>query len=70
MGSLKFAVKTRKTRFDVDMTNSQVFDMPVETSLELMIVIGSHGMDPKGKPLNHMVNELDGSLLIVKGIDV
>ena len=44
--------------------------MPVELGLELVPSIGSDGIDPKRKLLDHVINELDGALLIVLPVDL
>ncbi len=52
------------------MPDSQVFDMPVDASLKLMTVIGSHSMNAEGERFNDVIDELDGALLIMRGIDL
>ncbi len=70
MRSFNFAVKARGMRFDIDMPDPKVLNMPVEASLKLMTIVDSHSMDPKGQPFNDVVDELDCGIPIVRGIDL
>ena len=41
VGSFDLAVELRRSRFDIRMSDTQVFDMPMELRLELVTTIGS-----------------------------
>ena len=47
------------------MLHPLVLYMPVELCLELMPSIGSDGIDPERELLDHIINELDGALLVM-----
>ncbi len=57
-------------RFEIDMANPQILNMPVKAGLKLMTVVGRDGMNAEKEPLDHMVDEIDSGLLIVRGIDL
>ena len=42
-----------------------VLNMPVELRLELMTSVGSYCMNTKRKLLDHVIDKIDGVLLIV-----
>jgi hypothetical protein len=42
MGSLDFAVELRRSGLNVDMSNTQVFHIPMELYLKLVTTIGSN----------------------------
>ena len=65
MGSFNFPVELRGSRLDVDMLDAQVFHMPVEPSLKLVPPVGSDCVDAKRKFLEHIIHELDGTVLVV-----
>jgi hypothetical protein len=52
------------------MPYPQIFDMPIESGLKLVAVIGSYGVDKEGKSLDNMVNKLDGRVLIMALVDL
>jgi hypothetical protein len=41
----------------------------VEQGLELRAVVGLDDLDPERQPLQHVVDELDGRLLVELGVD-
>ena len=47
MGSLNFAIKLGGARFDIYMSDSFVFNVPVKERLEFMTPIGTHGVYAK-----------------------
>ena len=47
------------------MPHAKVFHMPVKTSLKLVPPIGSDRADPKRKPFDHIIHELDGTILVM-----
>jgi hypothetical protein len=65
VGAFDFTVELRGSRLDVDMLYALVFNMPVETSLKLMSPIGSDGTDAERKLFDHIVDECNGSLLVM-----
>lgn len=60
-----FPIELRGSRFDVDMLDALVFHMPVESGLKLVTPIGSDRVDPERKLCNHVIHELDGTLLVM-----
>ncbi len=63
MGSLDLTVELRRSRFDIRMSDTQVFDVPMELRLELMATIGSDLLDSKRKLGNDVVNKSNRILL-------
>jgi hypothetical protein len=55
--------------FDVYMPYAFIFHMPVKLGLKLMASVSSYRMDAEGKLVNHIINKLNGILLIVTRID-
>ena len=51
------------------MAYSHVFDMPMKLGLELMAIIGSNGMHTERENLLDIIDEFNGSPLIVLGVD-
>ena len=70
MGALHLAVEVGAPRLDVDVPHALVFHVPMELGLELMAIVGSHGVDAEGKARNDMVDEVDGVLLGVAVVDL
>jgi hypothetical protein len=48
----------------------EVFDMPVEEGLELVPAVRADGRDAERELLDHVVDEADGVLLRVAGLDL
>src|SRR5918995_124869 len=69
MGALDFAVESRGAWLDVDMAGAFVQHMPVEAGGELGPIVGLDDLDPEREALQHVVQELDGRLLVELGID-
>jgi hypothetical protein len=69
MRALHLAVQPRRAGLDVDMTGASVQDLPVEAGAELGSVVGLDDLDPERQPLQHLVQELDGRLLVELGVD-
>jgi len=63
--TFNFAIQLRGSWFDIYMPHPQVFDMPVKTGLEFVPPIGSNCADPKRKLFDHIIHELDRTLLVV-----
>lgn len=59
------AIELGGSWFDVDMLYALIFNMPMELGLKLMSAIGPYGADPEGKLIDHIIHELDGTILIV-----
>ena len=55
--------------FNINMPYTFILDMPVKLGLKLMASVSSNRMDTEGKFINHIINKLNGILLIVTGID-
>lgn len=63
VGTFGFPIQLWGLGLDIHTPHALVFDMPVKTSLKLMTPIGSDGADPEGKPFDHVVQELDRTIL-------
>ena len=68
--SFGFAVEPRSSWLDVDESYPQVFNMPMEHGLELVTIIGPHGVDAEGKAFNHVVDKLNRRGLVVTRMDL
>lgn len=68
MRSLNFHILMRAAFFDINMSHSQVLKMPVEQSLRFMAVIGLDGMNSERKFIANVVDEINGTLLVVPGV--
>jgi hypothetical protein len=68
--SFYFAVKPGSSWLDVYVSYPQVFNMPMKPGLELVAIIGPHGVDAKGEALNHMIDKLNRRGLIVTRMDL
>jgi hypothetical protein len=64
------AVELRGPRFDVNMPDSSVLDMPMKEGLELMTSIRADCVDAKGELVDDIVDELDRVVLIVTVVDL
>jgi hypothetical protein len=51
------------------MPHPFVLDMPVKLGLKLMASVRSDRINAEGEFLNHIINKLNGILLIVTGVD-
>jgi hypothetical protein len=69
VGPLHLAVEPGRAGLDVDMADAFVQDMPVEAGAELGAVVGLDDLDPKREPLQQVVQELDGGLLVAPVIE-
>jgi len=69
VGPSYFGFKPGSSRFDVDMPYSQVFDLPLGAGLELVAIVGTYGVEPKRRPLSHMIDEFDSCLLAIVLVD-
>ncbi len=47
------------------MLHTLILNMPMESGLELMPSVGPDCADPKREFLDHIINKLDGALLIM-----
>ena len=63
MRSFYLAVELRGARFDVNMSDTLVFDMPVEQSLEFMSSIRSYLLNTKRERLDDMIGKVNGIFL-------
>ncbi len=57
MGSLNLAVELRRSRFDIGMSDSQVFYVPMELRLELVTAVGSDLLDAKWKLFDDVITK-------------
>ena len=57
MRAFKLAVELRRSRFDIRMSDTQIFDMPVELRLELVTTIGPDLLDTKRKLGDDVINK-------------
>jgi len=51
MLALDLAVELGRSRFDVDMADAEVLDMPMKLGLELVAAVGADYLDPEGELL-------------------
>lgn len=51
------------------MSDSFVFDVPVELGLELMAAISADRVDTERELLNYVIDGVDGALLVVAAVD-
>lgn len=49
--------------FIYNMPDTQIGQVPVNFSLKFVVVIGRNRMNSEGVFMNHVVNEIDGTLL-------
>ncbi len=70
VGALDLAVKLRRSRFDISMSDAQVFDMPMELRLELVAAIGSDLLDAKWKFGDDVINKINSVLLRMTLVDL
>ena len=59
MRSLDLSVQLRRRGFDVGVTNAQVLNMPMELSLEFMVIVRSNLADSKRKFFDDGIDEVD-----------
>ena len=52
------------------MSDTLVFNMPMELGLELMAPVCANGMDPEGELLDKVINEVTCISLVVTWIDL
>lgn len=52
------------------MPHALVFNLPVKTSLKLMLTVSSDSADPEGKLFNHIIDVLDRTNLVMLRIDL
>ena len=69
MRALDFPVELRCARFDIDMADPLVGQMPVKQGLELMPAIRADGVNPERKLPHDVIDERDGVLLRVSAVD-
>ena len=60
MGSFDFAVKLRRSGFDVGMPDALIFYIPVKFGLEFVPVISPHFVDSEWEAFNDIIYEIDG----------
>ncbi len=65
-----FTVQLRRTRFDIDVPNAFVFDVPVKLGLELVPPVSSDTLHTKRERFQYMIDECDRVLLRVARIDL
>ena len=67
VGSLHLAVEARRPGFDVAVADALVEHVVVERGAEFGPVVCLDDLDHEGQPLEHVVDELDGGLLVRRG---
>ena len=70
MGSFDLAVEMGCPRPDVHVADVELFEMPVEVGLEFRSVIGLNDVDAEVQPLQHVIDELDGTSLVARIVDL
>ena len=61
--ALDLAVELRRPRFDIRVSNTQIFNVPMELCLEFVTTIGSDLLDTKRKLGNDVINKGNRVLL-------
>ena len=69
VGSLDLSIEAGCGWLDVDVADAAVEEVPVEGALELGPVVGLDDLDLERQLLEDVVEELDGGLLVVAGVD-
>src|SRR5215211_8779499 len=69
MRALDLAVQPRRPRLDVVVADALVQDVPVEAGAELDAVVSLDDLDSEGQAFQHIIDELDGRLLVELGVD-
>ena len=69
MRVLDLAIARGRPGRDAAMADAFVQDMPVKACAELGPVVGLDDLDPEREPLQDIVQELDGRLLVELGVD-
>jgi len=64
VGSLHFAVQPGCPRFDLDVVDAFVEQVPVERGAEFGIVVGLHPLDGERQLGQNVIDELDSGLLV------
>jgi hypothetical protein len=70
MRSLHLAVEVGRARFDINMPDPFVFDMPVKLCLEFVAPIGTDGVYSKWEFFDHIIDKRYGILLIMELVDL
>jgi hypothetical protein len=70
MRSLYLAIQSRCSRFDIDMPYTEIFDMPVEMSLELVPSIGSDCVYAERELSKNVVYEIYNVFLSMLPVDL
>jgi len=68
VGSFDLAVELRRSRFDIRMSDTQVFDMPMKLCLKLVTTIGSDLLDTKRELGNDVINKGNRVLLCMTSV--
>jgi len=69
MRSFDFSVELWRSRFNIYVPHALILDMPMKLGLKLMASVCSDRMDTEREFLNHIINKLNGILLIVTWVD-
>jgi hypothetical protein len=67
---LHFAIQLRGARLDVYVSDTLVFNMPVELCLELMAPVCANGMNPERELLDKVINKVTCVRLVVSRINL
>lgn len=70
VGSLDLAVEVWTRRLDVDVPDTQVLHVPVESRLELVAIVRANRADPEREALDDVVGEVDRVGLVVLLVDL
>jgi hypothetical protein len=69
VGSLHLPVELRRSWFDINMSDPLIFYVPVEVRLKFMPAVCTDGMNAKRELLDHVINEIDGTFLVMTLVD-
>lgn len=68
--SLDPSVELRGSWSDGGLADALILHTPREESLELMVPVGLHGVNPEREPGDDGVDKVDGALLLVAPVDL
>ena len=70
MRPLDLAVQLRRSRLDVGVADTAVFDVSVELGLKFVSAVGTDRLYPEGKLLHDVIDEVDRIRLGMLGLDL
>jgi hypothetical protein len=58
MRSINFAIQLRGAAFDIGMSDTQIFDVPMELGLELVAIVGSYFAYTEGELVDDVIDKV------------